>query len=202
MDQIEEQTPNCDVPALWLEHKTALKNYILKRVKDEDLSNEILQEVLLKVYKFCLSKSGVKNVRSWLYQIAHNTMIDHFRRESKNAGLKTEVELIEEDENLAFKEALEYIQPLLDFLPEEYAAPLRMADLEGMKQADIAKKLDLSLTATKSRIQRARNLLKAEFITCCHFETDATGGLVTFSIKESCTPLQQISNKIKNSASF
>ncbi len=75
MDQIEEQTPNCDVPALWLEHKTALKNYILKRVRDEDLSNEILQEVLLKVYKFCLSKSGVKNVRSWLYQIAHNTMI-------------------------------------------------------------------------------------------------------------------------------
>lgn len=195
MEQPGEHIPNCDVPALWLEHKAALKNYIFKRVKDEDLANDILQEVLLKVYNFCLSKSGVRNVRSWLYQIAHNTMVDHFRKESRNGGIEKEVECAEEDENLAFKEALEYIKPLLNFLPEEYSVPLRMADLEGMKQADIADKLNLSLTATKSRIQRARSLLKAEFITCCHFETDATGGILSFSIKDSCTPLQQMSEK-------
>lgn len=192
MQQSNENIPNCDVPALWTEHKTALRNYIFKRVKDQDLTNDILQEVLLKVYNFCLSKSGVKNVRSWLYQIAHNTMIDHFRRESRKGNILKEAEPLEEDDNLAFKDALEYIEPLLLFLPEEYAVPLRMADLEGIKQADIAQKLNLSLTATKSRIQRARNLLKAEFITCCHFETDATGGLISFSIKESCTPLQQL----------
>lgn len=192
MEQPKNHIPNCDVPALWIEHKNALKNYIFKRVKDEDLSNDILQEVLLKVYNFCLSTSGVRNVRSWLYQIAHNTMVDHFRKESKKgqSGNK-EVEFVEEDENLAFKEALEYIEPLISFLPPEYTVPLKMADLEGMKQVEIAQKLNLSLTATKSRIQRARSLLKAEFITCCHFETDATGGIISFSIKDSCTPLQQ-----------
>lgn len=195
MDQIADRIPNCDVPALWLEHKKALKNYIFKRVKDEEVTNDILQEVLLKVYNFCFSKSGVRNVRSWLYQIAHNTMIDHFRRESRNGNLKTEIEFIDEDENLAFKEALDYIEPLISFLPVDYAVPLRMADLEGLKQAEIAEKLNLSLTATKSRIQRARNLLKKEFITCCHFETDATGGLLSFSIKDSCTPLQQAQKK-------
>lgn len=192
MEQPENHIPNCDVPALWIEHKNALKNYIFKRVKDEDLSNDILQEVLLKVYNFCLSKSGVRNVRSWLYQITHNTMVDHFRKESKKGQSgNMEVEFVEEDENLAFKEALEYIEPLISFLPQEYAVPLKMADLEGMKQVEIAQKLNLSLTATKSRIQRARSLLKAEFITCCHFETDATGGIISFSIKDSCTPLQQ-----------
>lgn len=195
MEKPSEQFPNCDVPALWLEHKNALKNYIFKRVKDEDLANDILQEVLLKVYNFCLSKSGVRNVRSWLYQIAHNTMVDHFRKESKKHKSGKELEFIEEDENLAFREALEYIQPLMSFLPAEYAVPLRMADLDGMKQAEIAKQLNLSLTATKSRIQRARTLLKAEFITCCHFETDATGGILSFSIKDSCTPLKQMSEK-------
>ena len=196
MDQRVDRTPNCDVPALWLEHKAALKNYIFKRVKDEELTNDILQEVLLKVYNFCLSKSGVRNVRSWLYQIARNAMIDHFRKESKNGNLKNDVEYIEEDENLAFKEALEYIEPLLSFLPVEYAVPLRMADLEGLKQDNIAEKLNLSLTATKSRIQRARDLLKKEFVTCCHLETDATGGLLSFSVKDSCTPLQQAQKKI------
>lgn len=186
-------TPNCDVPELWLEHKNALRNYIFKRVKDEDLANDILQEVLLKVYNFCLSKSGVKNVRSWLYQIAHNTMIDHFRKSPyKISTTREEIIIQEEDENLAFREAIEYIEPLLNFLPEKYAVPLKMSDLEGMKQAEIAEKLDLSLSAAKSRIQRGRSLLKAEFITCCHFETDAGGGLISFKIKNSCTPLKDL----------
>lgn len=195
MNKPVNDLPNCDVPSLWLEHKAALKNYIFKRVKDEDLSNDILQEVLLKVYSFCLSKSGVNNVRSWLYQIAHNTMIDHFRNQSRKVSSPKEIEITEEDENSAFKEATEYIQPLLNFLPRDYAVPLKMADLDGMKQADIAKELNLSLSATKSRIQRARDLLKAEFITCCHFETDANGGIISFSIKDSCTPLKQVSEK-------
>lgn len=187
--------PNCDVPALWLEHKAALRNYILKRVKDEDLTNDILQEVLLKVYGFCLSGSGIKNVGSWLYQIAHNTMIDHFRKESRKGKISKEIELAEEDENLAFSEAVEYILPLINFLPPEYAVPLKMSDLDGMKQAEIAKKLNLSLSATKSRIQRARSLLKAEFVLCCNFETDSSGGLMSFKIKDSCTPLQQAGKK-------
>lgn len=184
--------PNCDVPGLWLEHKSALRNYIFRRVKDEDLTNDLLQEVLLKVYNFCLSSYGIKNIKSWLYQIAHNTMIDHFRKTSRESPQLKETGTAEEDENLAFREAVEYIEPLLSFLPKEYAVPLKMADLEGIKQAEIAKKLNLSLSATKSRIQRGRNLLKAEYITCCHLETDASGGINSFQVKDSCTPLQKL----------
>ena len=188
-------TPNCDVPALWLEHKNALKYYIFKRVKDEDLTNDILQDVLLKVYSFCLSKSGVVNLKSWLYQIAHNTIIDYYRKNSSFKASAKEVQVAEDEENFAFKEAVEYIEPLLNFLPKEYAIPLKMADLDGMKQAEIAKQLKLSLSATKSRIQRGRNLLKAEFITCCHLETDASGSLISFQIKDSCAPLQAFRKK-------
>jgi len=71
------------VPALWLDYKAKLRNFIYKRVHDADLTNDILQEVLLKVYKFCMSKSGVKNVRSWLFQITQNTIIDYYRKQSK-----------------------------------------------------------------------------------------------------------------------
>ena len=187
---------NCDVPALWLDHKSELRNFVLKRVHDTDLANDILQEVLLKVYKFCISKSGVKNVRSWLFQIARNTIIDHYRKQSKISIRENLPDIIEEDENLAFKDALNYIQPMLDFLPFEYSVPLKLADIDNMKQADIALQLNLSLSATKSRIQRARQLLKAEFITCCHFETDATGNIISFDIKDNCKPLQKIKKNL------
>ena len=181
----------CDVPALWLDHKNELRNFIFKRVKDNDITNDILQEVLLKVYNFCTSKTGVRNVRSWLFQIAQNTIIDMYRKQAKISTQTTLPELAEEDDNQAFKEALQYIQPMLDFLPKEYAEPLRLADIENMKQTDIAKQLNLTLAATKSRIRRARILLKAEFVTCCTFETDVNGTIICFEIKDSCKPLQK-----------
>lgn len=186
---------NCDVPNLWLEHQNELKNFIFKRVRDRDLANDISQEVLLKVYNFCRSKSGLKNVRSWLFQIAQNTIIDHYRKQSKLA-YKEIPETPLEEENIAFQEAGKYIIPMLEFLPEAYSVPLKLSDIDGMRQADIAKKLGLSLPATKSRIQRARHLLMEEFITCCHFEKDPTGNLLSFEIKESCTPLQKIKKEI------
>ncbi len=192
MNNQTEIKPNCDVPTLWQEHKNELRNFIFKRVKNHALTDEILQEVLIKVYNFCISKSGVKNLRSWLFQIAQNTIIDFYRKQSKVTAKEDFVDVTEEDENLAFKEAVDYIKPMLAFLPEKYALPLKLSDIDNMKQSDIAKKLNLSLTATKSRIQRGRQLLKAEFVTCCHFETDATGNIISFDIKSSCTPLQKI----------
>lgn len=187
---------NCDVPQLWFEHKNELRNFILKRVRDNDLTDDILQDVLIKVYNFCISKSGVSNIRSWLFQIAQNTITDHYRKNSKNISQDIINEIIEEDENSAFSDAINYIKPMLEFLPKEYSEPLKLADIEGLKQAEIAKKLNLTLTATKSRIQRARKLLKAEFITCCNFETDKSGNIISFEIKDSCLPLQKIKNNL------
>lgn len=188
---------NCDVPVLWQEHKNELRNFILKRVKGQDLTNDILQDVLMKVYKFCISKSGVRNIRSWLFQIAQNTITDHYRKQSKFTDLDNLIEIENEDHNIAFSEATNYILPMLDFLPKEYAVALKLADIDNMKQADIAQKLNLGLPATKSRIQRARKLLKAEFITCCHFETDTQGNLISFVIKDSCEPLQKIKKELQ-----
>jgi RNA polymerase sigma-70 factor (ECF subfamily) len=188
---------NCDVPELWLQHKNELRSFIQKRVNDKELTDDILQEVLMKVYSFCISKSGVSNIRSWLFQIAQNTITDNYRRQSKFTKLEPTYDLESEDQNLAFSEASNYILPMLDFLPEKYALPLRLSDIDNLKQADIAKKLHLTLSATKSRIQRARQLLKAEFITCCHFETDSQGNLISLEIKDNCTPLQKVKKDLQ-----
>ena len=83
-----------------------------------------------------------------------------------------------------------YLRPLLSLLPEHYATPLRLADLEGMKQQDIADRVGLGLSAVKSRIQRARVMLREKIVECSHLELDEAGRPVDFAIRADCACLQ------------
>ena len=182
---------NCDVPALWLEHKEALYYFILKRVPDESTAKDISQDVLLKVYNFCCCKSGVRNVRSWLFQIAHNTIADHYRKNKRNFLTDTFQDEVEEQEANAFKEAAEFILPMVNLLPEDYAIPLRMSDVEGVKLKDVAAELGLGLSAVKQRVSRARKMLKDLFTECCLMELDENGNIISFDIRPDCGALQR-----------
>ncbi len=188
------------ISSVWLEYKDALRNYIFKIVKEEDTANHLAHEVLMKVYSSCCSGREIKNIRSWLFQIAYNTCMDHFKKEKKTTQIKFEPE--KEEDSLLYKNAVEFIEPLIRLLPEKYARPLILSDLEGRKQQEVAEILGLSLTATKSRIQRARVLLKDQITECVHIEVDKSGNLTAFNVKGTCAPLQDHSKKCNNSASF
>ncbi|MDH5415089.1 MAG: sigma-70 family RNA polymerase sigma factor [Flavobacteriaceae bacterium] len=178
-----------EVSALWIEYKKGLKYYILKRIKNEDLANELSHEVLMKIYKSCCSGNEIKNIRSWVYQIAQNTVIDHLKKEDKFTDEVTEIS--EVDENNTYEDFEEFVEPLIKLLPEKYAAPLLLSDIEGINQKEVSKKMNLSLTATKSRIQRARILLKEKIIECSNLEINAQGNPISIEIKADCEPLQK-----------
>ena len=173
----------------WLQYKEGLQGYIFKYVQSEDLAKELTQQVLMKVYNSCCNGREIKNIRSWLFQIAHNLTIDYLKKEKKWKDNIPDIPA--EEETPIYKEAAEWIGPLISLLPEEYALPLRLADIEGLKQQEVADRLGLSLTATKSRIQRARKMLQEEIKSCCHVEMDEGGQLAHFSIKDSCAPLKK-----------
>lgn len=178
-----------DASDLWLNYKNAIYYYILKKVKDADVANELSHEVLMKTYNSCCSSTEITNTRSWMFQIAHNTTVDYFKKQQK---VSNEVpDISENSSNNTYKEAEDLMQPLISFLPEMYAIPLQLSDIEGLSQLEVSKRLDLSLTATKSRIQRARKLLKEVIVECCNLEVDAKGSLISLDVKQSCTPLQQ-----------
>ncbi len=173
---------------IWLQFKDGLQGYIFKKTKDLELANEINQLVLMKVIDSCCSDVQIKNVRSWLFQIAHNTTIDYLKKDAKYVDLEKEIQ--EKTEDNVYLEIEPFVSALIGFLPEKYGVPLRMSDIEKLKQQDIADKLDLSLTATKSRIQRARELLKNEIFTCFQVNMEGTKGLKDIQLKDSCKPLQ------------
>lgn len=178
-----------DISSLWLEYKNGLKYYIFKKVKNEEIANDLSHEVLMKVYNSCCSNIKIKNVRSWMFQIAHNTTIDYLKKQNKFTNKVPEN--YDDDDYNVFQEANEIIKPLMQLLPDKYAIPLHLSDIEEFKQKEVAQKLNLSLTATKSRIQRARNLLKEKIIECGNLEKDEKGNLISLEIRSDCKPIQK-----------
>lgn len=184
-----------EVSSLWIEYKSGIKYYILKKLKNEDLADELSHEVLMKIYNSCCSGNEIKNIKSWMYQIAHNTVIDYLKSENK---FTNEVpEKFELDKNNTYEDVEEFVAPLIKLLPEKYATPLLLADIKGINQIEVSKKMNLSLTATKSRIQRARKLLKEKIIECSNLETNTKGKPISIQIKADCKPLQNNSKKNK-----
>ncbi|MTI31525.1 sigma-70 family RNA polymerase sigma factor, partial [Xanthovirga aplysinae] len=175
------------------QYKDGLRNYIWRQVKDPDLADELTQEVLMKTYKVCCSDKEIKNVRSWLFQISQNIVYDHFKKQKRQ--INEVVDKPEPKEATVYKELAEYVEPLLGLLPDKYAIPLQLSDIEGLKQEEIANKLNLGLSATKSRIQRARNLLQKEISSCFYLDKDANGNLTDFLVKDNCQPLKNVFEK-------
>ena len=187
---------DCDIFEIWEEYKSSLLGYIKKRVTDNDDSKDILQDVLLKSYQFCSKGKTVLHLKSWLFKITQNTIVDYYKNNNKSS---LEFDLVDEMvEKSLIGEASEYIKALLKLLPKEYAIPLYMYDLENINQKVIAEKLNLTLPNTKSRIQRGRLKLKERFLECCMVEFVENGEMISFDIKPDCTLLQDEKIKLKN----
>jgi len=189
----KENIECCDLNIIISDFYNRLKNYLTGKIKNNELAEDIVQEVMLKVVTAHQKNLKVQNLKAWLYQIARNTLIDYYR---KNANV------IQENENY-LKDSLYYLQeepfspidyliPMINLLPEKYSIPLMLSDIDNKSQLEIANKLNLSHTATKMRIQRARKMLYSLFTECCDIEYDKNGAFLHCEIKENCTPLRNL----------
>lgn len=186
------------VTEIWLTSKAGIYNYALKQTKDKEIANEITQQVLMKVYQACFKNREVHNVRSWLFQIAHNAIIDYQKQQQKKNFVNLDSSI--SDHPSVWSDLAIFIEPLISFIPEKYAIPLKMHVFEGLKQKEIAAQLNLGLSATKSRILRAKNLLRKEIEACCHLEKRTDGQILSFRIKESCQSLQKFQQQQFNNS--
>ncbi|WP_158237894.1 sigma-70 family RNA polymerase sigma factor [Emticicia sp. TH156] len=179
----------CDVPVFWLANQEMVYTYIKRRVDDREIARDLTQEVLLKIYKFCFSQCGVKNTRAWLFDIAHNTIIDYYRNQKEEIQIDT-FDISEEKEVDVYQSISEFIRPLLVCLPEKYATPLQL-ELDGVNQKEIADRLQLNLSATKSRIQRSKQMMKELMFECFDLELDSEGRVDSYKVKNDCQTLQR-----------
>jgi RNA polymerase sigma-70 factor, ECF subfamily len=158
-----------ETPRFWISYAEPLEKYISKRVKDKMLAEDALHDVYVKIYTyckrfdFCCNKAGVKNLRSWVFQVCHNTLIDYYKTQSRYFYPDRFHEAIEVESLLLKTERQFSIEKILSHLPEKYRQVLTYEFCYSMKQSEIADKLGLSLPATKSRILRGKQMIAEHY---------------------------------------
>lgn len=170
---------NATTAGLWTEVSGRLRRFIGSRVADPSDVDDILQDVFRKIHE---GLGGVKNpdrLESWLFQVTRRAIADHFRRRSPST-LREDVPEAMPVPNVT-AEVSSWLRPMMELLPEEDRKALRLVDLEGMGQKELADRLGLSVTGAKSRVQRARRRLKETLLACCHVEMDRRGNALGYS---------------------
>jgi RNA polymerase sigma-70 factor (ECF subfamily) len=69
---------------------------------------------------------------------------------------------------------------MIDSLPSHYREALLLTEYEGLSQKDLADRLGISISGAKSRVQRARAMLRDLLMECCHFEFDRYGTVIDY----------------------
>lgn len=160
----------------WQNHKAQLRSYISKRIDDVNAVDDILQDVYIKASSNLHQLQLTGSLKGWLYRIAHNTIMDFYRKRQPHEELPEDLVAEEQDTGKQAREELaQCLTPLIDELPEKYGIPLRLAELEGVSQQDIANQLGLSLSGAKSRVQRGRVKFREQMMACCDFEVGQEG---------------------------
>lgn len=182
---------------LWRGFREGLQRFLRARLPSEADAEDVLQEVFLRIHEGAHRLRDAERVHGWIYSIARRAVADFYRARGRRPAalpqpLDTGTETPSPDglppENLSgydgrhdvHEEVLSWLRPMIDELPETYAKALRMADVEGLTQQQVADALGLSLSGAKSRVQRARAQLGELLQRCCEVEFGPEGRAVAF----------------------
>lgn len=177
-----------DFPVLYSEYYPKIVGF-LGRLVGEAEAEDVAQEVFMKINRSLDSFRGESRISTWIYRIATNTAMDHFRKPSIRQTSQQEHSAADDgvlsyedaaplhDTLLIRKDMNKCIRGLVNGLPENYRAVLVLADLEGFTNAEIVDVLGLSLDTVKIRLHRARLQLKKAMDQACDLYRDARNEL-------------------------
>jgi RNA polymerase sigma-70 factor (ECF subfamily) len=145
-------------------YHTPLFNFYLKLTRDRTLSEDLVQEVFLRILKYRKSYQPGTHFRAWIYQIARNARIDHFRKFPREAAFEPEMlPPVFPADSAQEEQEVHRLQRALQQLPEEKREILLLSRFQELKYEEIANLLGCELNTVKSRIHRALQELRKSF---------------------------------------
>jgi RNA polymerase sigma-70 factor (ECF subfamily) len=161
-----------------------LLHFVQAKVKDRPTAEDIVQEVFIKIHTKAGQVKEADKVTGWIYQITRNAVSDYFRKASKN------IEPINIDWDSSyheFNECVAYcLKALMNTLDDKYRIVLQLAEIENKPQYEVAERLNITYSGARSRIQRARKMLKEKLDELYYIKTDSYGNVISCEDKVPC----------------
>lgn len=158
----------------FMEYIDSLYNFAFRLTYDEDDANDLVQDTYLKAYRFFDSYEPGTNAKAWLFRILKNSFINEFRKKSKQPSkvdyndLENTYNSDDTDSNATVDLRTETerdkigdeVANALNELDVDFRTAIILCDLEGFTYEEMSKILDIPIGTVRSRLHRARNLLK------------------------------------------
>ncbi len=145
------------VEKVFNEYRNVLLFFVNSFLRDKDKSQDIVQEVFMRLYK---EKNEIYNLKGWLFKVAKNLVIDDLRRNKRFVYLDEETEIEDENENLKRNRLKSILKREIENLPKIYKDFFILRDVEGYSYEEIARKFKVPLGTVKTRVFRARIYLR------------------------------------------
>lgn len=184
MGQPRTPVPLADDAALWEEFSAPVRAFVRRRVPPDLDVEDVVQDVFLRLLRHLDTLGDVERLDAWVFQVARSAVTDalraHRRRALRYGAVEPDdlADASAADAPDATFELTPCLTPFVRQLAPPYREALEMTALGGLTQQEAARSAGISLSGMKSRVQRAREQLRGEFLRCCAVQLDARGGIM------------------------
>ncbi|HJX82898.1 MAG TPA: RNA polymerase sigma factor [Candidatus Angelobacter sp.] len=145
-------------------YQMPLFNFYCKLTGDRAVSEDLVQDVFFRILKYRHTYAVGTPFRAWMYQIARNARVDHFRKSRPETGLEQEMLPVVTHPDLAQqKQETALLHHALMQMPEEKREVLVLARFQELKYSEIAELLGCEVNTVKVKVHRALQELRETF---------------------------------------
>lgn len=172
---VSKSTYPSSLDSLFIMHKKRIFNYINSKIKDVDVSNDILQETFIKVFKVLKNGKYIEKGKflSWVLRISHNLVMDYFRNKKRskiifekdlnclianmNCGFEQKQKKMLSDETIR-----KVLSKMIDKLPQEQKEIVNLRFFQNYSFREIAEINNISINTALGRVRYSIINLKNE----------------------------------------
>jgi RNA polymerase sigma-70 factor (ECF subfamily) len=170
----------------WREHENELLGFLRRRVGERAVAEDLLQDVFVRAAgqgeRFC----RLGDRRAWLFRVARNRLVDHLRSQRPNDPIEDGEIAIDAAEPPPLYALEQCLRSSLARMAASERRIIEACDLDRMPQAEYADRNKLSVTATKSRLLRARRKLRRLLVGRCRVRFDDDGRVAGHEHPAAC----------------
>ncbi len=144
-------------------YQAPLYNFYTKMTQDRALSEDLVQDVFLRILRYRQTYRPGTAFRTWMYQIARNARLDHVRKVRPEAPLLAEPAAPAPADPAQQKQEAQLLQRALMQLPEDKREILILSRFQELKYEEIARLMGCEVGAVKVRVHRALQQLRETF---------------------------------------